>query len=292
MNFSLDQLQAFVTTVEQGSFKQAAIRLGKHATTISQQVAALEIDTGLTLFDRKVRKLELTDAGRDFYTSARPVLNEADHLNSRLSGMLAKLPGSFRLALGTTVRDRQLLRCAKHVAQAYPTIELHVLSGDPLEVLEQVRNRQADIGVITTLFQSYPGLSSVQLFNFELVMVASPIWVGDNTIKTEQEIRAFSQIVYQYVHQTESLHGHILANHYYQAQNLADLLDMVSLGLGWAIVPRYQVEELLGSGELQAFTLSGGKTVNWYSELVYRDDEQLNPAMQLFIDQALKLPDR
>ncbi len=292
MDFSLDQLSAFVTAVEEGSFKEAARKLRKHPTTVSQQVANLEIDIGLDLFERQVRKLNLTEAGRDLYLYAKPVMIEAGFLSQKVSGMLAELPSALRLGLGTTVRDRELLRCAQQVMEEFPTISLEVMSGDPIEVLDLVRDKKVDIGVIASLFRHYPGITATPLFAFELVSIGAPGWVGDAPVKSESQLRAFPQIVYRYVEVTESMHGHILSNRHYVVESLADLLDMVSLGLGWAIFPRYQVEDLLARGELLAFSTAGGRTGSWNSELVYRADGEINPAMQRFIEEATKLPDR
>ena len=292
MNFSLDQLLAFVTAVEEGSFKLAAVKLGKHATTVSQQVASLEIDTGLHLFDRQVRKLNLTEQGKDFYQHARPMLVEAGHLANKVQAMTSGEPGELRLALGSTIRDRQLLRCAAEVVKRYPRINLEVLSGDPLQVIQWLDEGRADLGVMTTLFDTYKNVTSVQLFNFELINVASPRWIKTGQPATEAMVRSFPQVVYRYVMESPQMHGHLVSNHHYLADSLDDLLDLVSLGLGWAIVPRFKVEELLEEGELVAFAIGEDRPVNWYAELVYRDNTTLNPAMQCFIDQVKRLPDR
>ncbi|PMK02158.1 LysR family transcriptional regulator [Vibrio sp. 10N.261.55.A7] len=292
MNFSLDQLTAFVMAVEHGSFKLAAVKLGKHATTVSQQVAALEIDIGLPLFDRKVRKLLLTEQGRNLYQYARSVLTEASRFSDKIDSLCANQPTDFRLAIGTTIRDRQLIRCAKAVVSAFPTINLQILSGDPHQIIEWVKKEEADMGVISTLFQHYPGLTAVPLFNFQLVQIAPPAWVGSDRMISEDKARILPQIVYQHISVSENLQGHILSNHHYTAQNLADLIEMVSLGLGWAIVPRYQVDNHLEQGDVVEFSSIGSKTVNWYAELLYRAETQLNPAMALFIKEALTLSDR
>ncbi|MCG9582377.1 LysR family transcriptional regulator [Vibrio tubiashii] len=292
MDFSLDQIVAFVTTVEQGSFKSAALKLGKHATTVSQQVAALEIDLGLQLFDRQVRKLYLTNEGKKCYESAKSVLVEAHHLQKTISGIVSDLPSSLRVALDDTVRDRQLIRCIKQVVEAYPTLDIAILHGDALSVPNMVKTGQADIGVSNSLFKAQQDLTTVQLFNYEIVAVGGPKWVGSNLVKTESELRLHPQIVMNYILQSESMHGHIISNRHYQTQSIADQMDMVSMGFGWAIVPKFQAQDLLDDGELVEFFIEGGKTVNWYAELLYRTEHEVNPAMRLFMENALKLTNR
>ncbi len=55
MSLSLEQLQAFVTTVETGSFSAAARHLGKAQSAISTAVSNLEIDLDNSLFVRSGR---------------------------------------------------------------------------------------------------------------------------------------------------------------------------------------------------------------------------------------------
>lgn len=53
MSLSLEQLQAFVATVETGSFSAAARYLGKAQSAISTAVSNLEIDLDNSLFVRR-----------------------------------------------------------------------------------------------------------------------------------------------------------------------------------------------------------------------------------------------
>ncbi|GLP96240.1 LysR family transcriptional regulator [Paraferrimonas sedimenticola] len=292
MNFSLDQLLAFVTSVEKGSYKQAAIALGKHATTVSQQVAALEIDSNLLLFERKVRKLELTQQGAELYQYAKPVLVEAGQLAMKVEALSAQEPGELKLAFGSTIRDRQLVRCAKEVLKRYPTIDLSIRSGDPLQILEWVADDQVHLGIITTLFGNYPGIDSVQMYNFELAYIGPPDWVKPDQKVDPAMLRALPQIVYRYVLQSPQMQGHMQSNHSIEVQSLEDLVDMVSLGLGWAIVPAYRVVDALEQQDVVAFQIQGANTVNWFCEAVFKSGQQLNPAAQAFMEQVQKLPDR
>ena len=63
MQVSIEQLEAFAAAAEQGSFSAAGRSLGKAQSAISTQVANLEIDLGVELFDRSGRSPVLTEAG-------------------------------------------------------------------------------------------------------------------------------------------------------------------------------------------------------------------------------------
>ena len=79
MNFSLEQLQAFVATVETGSFSAAGRRLGKAQSSVSAAVANLEIDLDNVLFTRNSRYPELTEEGKRLLAEAYLILERCEH---------------------------------------------------------------------------------------------------------------------------------------------------------------------------------------------------------------------
>lgn len=79
MSLSLEQLQAFVATVETGSFSAAARYLGKAQSAISTAVSNLEIDLDNSLFVRSGRYPVLTPAGERLLVEARVILERCEH---------------------------------------------------------------------------------------------------------------------------------------------------------------------------------------------------------------------
>ena len=78
MHYSPESLQAFAEAACLGSFSAAARKLGKSQSTISEAIARLEIDLGLTLFDRSSRQPQLTEAGHALLGRVEEVLMASD----------------------------------------------------------------------------------------------------------------------------------------------------------------------------------------------------------------------
>lgn len=75
-NFDLRSLQVFVVTADQGGMTQSAKVLRMTQSAVSQIIAGLETAVGVKLFDRSVRPIVLTSAGRILLERGRHILRE------------------------------------------------------------------------------------------------------------------------------------------------------------------------------------------------------------------------
>jgi len=75
-NFDLRSLQVFVVTADQGGMTQSAKVLRMTQSAVSQIIAGLETAVGVKLFDRSVRPIVLTSAGRILLEHGRHILRE------------------------------------------------------------------------------------------------------------------------------------------------------------------------------------------------------------------------
>ncbi|MEE1675556.1 LysR family transcriptional regulator [Agarivorans aestuarii] len=292
MSLSLEQLAAFVATAKTGSFKQAAEHLKKHSTTVGEQVSNLEIDLGLNLFDRQVRKLTLTAEGNTLLAYADAVLNETKHFQTKAESLQAKEPDVFRLAVDTTISSVDLARCYKTVSDAFPALEFNVKNGDPFQVLEWVRNGDAEVGVLTSNFMFHKDITQTRLFNFEVVNILATDYPSSGVLLPDQEVRNITQIGFEFIRDGQVSKQHLISNHIFYANNVNEIIKMVINGLGWARVPRFIAEPFIEQGLLKTFKIESNQHSEWFVEAIRRTNYYANPVIKLFLEEAKKLPHR
>ena len=90
------EMQAFVTVVDSGSFVGAAEALATSKAAISRYVSELEQRLGVRLLHRTTRKLSMTDEGMAFYARCTDLLQALEEAESELHTRTGQATGTLR----------------------------------------------------------------------------------------------------------------------------------------------------------------------------------------------------
>ncbi len=142
-------LEYFVAVVDAGGFSAAATRCGVAQPSLSQQIAKLEQELGVRLFDRLGRQVALTTAGEALLPRARSVL-EAMQLARTCVGDDAEA-GRGRLTVGAipTIAPMVLPRWIKRFLKEHPEAELHVREDLTEHLIADLRNAELDMAFMS-----------------------------------------------------------------------------------------------------------------------------------------------
>ena len=139
-----NHLRAFLATVEAGSLSAAARSLGLTQPTLGRQVAALEQELGILLFERVGRALALTAAGAELFESARAMGEAAGRLSIIASGQSQSIEGRVRITASDIVAAHVLPPILKRLHEAAPGIVVDVVAANDVRDLMR---READIAI-------------------------------------------------------------------------------------------------------------------------------------------------
>ncbi|WP_287983634.1 LysR family transcriptional regulator [Diaphorobacter sp.] len=139
-----NHLRAFLETAQRGSLSAGARHLGLTQSTLSRQVAALEQQLGVTLFERVGRSVLPTQAGLALLEHARTMGAAADALALAATGSSQAVDGVVSVSASDAVAALVLPRVIARIRAAAPGVVIEVISSN---ALSDLRRREADIAV-------------------------------------------------------------------------------------------------------------------------------------------------
>ncbi len=167
---NLNRLAYFVAVVEAGSFTRAAARLGITKAVVSQQVMRLEEELKTTLLVRTTRRVEPTEAGRQFYAHCSTILQDVGQAFAAVAESGAKPTGVLRVASANDFGTSVLAGIAADFSRSYPECQVELLLGD--ERIDLVA-RQIDLSIRVGWLED-SSLQARRIGTFEQILVASP----------------------------------------------------------------------------------------------------------------------
>jgi DNA-binding transcriptional LysR family regulator len=240
---NLQQLQTLAVVVETGSFSAAARRLQKAQSAVSSAIAELEIDLGVTLFDRSKRYPQLTSAGERVLQQALIINAQCQALNELATGLSDGEESSLTLAVDDEGQLPWLAPILAEFATAFPRLELRLLFPLLEDLTLLLRQGEADLAI------SYQPLSPptdierwpLQAIHFVLLVATThPLAVfaaeGQAGVSTEQLQQHRQLLVTDRQQGVEKQRGRLSADVWWLEGDIA-VLALLKQGLGWAWLP-------------------------------------------------------
>lgn len=108
---------------------RAAQKLLVSQPALSRQIADLEDELGVKLFNRRPRPLTLTSVGQYLFEQAKEILALTAKTKSNLQST-AIISGDLTIAAGESIAMQRIMNILSNIIQDYPTVKVHILSGD------------------------------------------------------------------------------------------------------------------------------------------------------------------
>lgn len=170
---NLSSLECFIRSAEGGSFAKAARSLSLTPAAVGKNIARLEANLGVRLFQRSTRSLALTEAGERFLQEIGPSLATIQAAMADLANAQGQPAGTLKVSVGTVFGRTYLVPLLGEFLQRYPAI-----SPD-----WHFDNRQVDLigqgfdAAIGGGFDLPPGVVARRLTAAHRVLVAAPAFL-------------------------------------------------------------------------------------------------------------------
>lgn len=264
------QLLAFKTIVETGGFTKAAHKLHLTQSALSHQIKSLETQLQSPVFARLGKRVALTQAGEVLLRYATPVLQQLTEAQQLIAAFHEPGHGRLRVSAASYSCYQILPHVLREFRTTHPHVELFVASEYTDKAVEGLLAGELDLGVFV-LPPHTEGLHVEPLCQDELVVIVAPEhpWAQRKHIRWSD---LATQVLITYYRASETFHllqrefhkRDITIRETMEVRHGAAVVEMVKVGLGVALIPRWVVRTEVAEGTLCALPLGrGGLKRHW-----------------------------
>ena len=165
-------MSIFHTVARVGSFTGAAAELDISQPAVSIQIKQLERSLQTTLLSRMRRGVVLTDTGEAVYGYTKRIFSLADEMRYAIQDIEGLTAGRLTIGSSSTPGECILPLVIGIFHSRYPMVEVSLAISNTQTVVDQILNRQLDLGMAGAPVDQ-AGLSSFLYANDEVVLVSS-----------------------------------------------------------------------------------------------------------------------
>lgn len=251
----LEAMNILVSVVETGSFTAAGKRLGVPLPTISRKLAELESHLNARLITRSTRRLDLTEAGKDYVAACRRILEEISDAERKAAGEYAAPKGELALTAPIVFGRLHLVPVIAAFLETYPDIGVRlVLSDRNAQLLDDHIDLAVRIGALRD-----SSMIATQVGAVRWVVCGSPKYFAAHGVpKKPTDLAALSCVTFDMIGRPASWSfgrgkgGKTIAVRSRFSVNTAEAaLDAAIAGAGITRVLSYQAAKAINEGVLQ-----------------------------------------
>lgn len=190
IKFDWNHAKAFLVTAEEGSFTAAANALKTTQPTLGRQVAALEEELGVVLFDRVAGRLKLTPTGMQLLEYVRHMAESAGHISRLADSQSTEVRGKVSVSASEVYCAHLLPPIVKTIRTKAPGITVDIIADNQPSDLTR---READIA-IRNFRPDQPELIARKLRDDQGCLYATPEYL--QSIANPQDSASFANAIF------------------------------------------------------------------------------------------------
>jgi LysR family transcriptional regulator, transcription activator of glutamate synthase operon len=160
----LRQLKYFVEVAKREHVSETAEVLHVAQSAISRQIANLEAELGVQLFERDGRNVRLTPVGRYFLPHAETVLRAVEHAKQQIDEYLDPEQGTIKIGFPSSLASHTMPMVISAFKERHPNVKFHLRQGSYRFLIEAVKKREIDLAFLGPVPTEEKGIKKEILF--------------------------------------------------------------------------------------------------------------------------------
>jgi DNA-binding transcriptional LysR family regulator len=168
----IHEIVVFLAAAKTENFSAAAQSLGLSQPAVTFQIRSLEEKLKVQLFERRGKRVVLTEMGRELLPIARELINAASSFEEAVALRLGTLKGRLQIGCGTGLAKYVLPQLIGAFHKRYPNVRISCEGMTRQIVEEKLASLEIHLGIVCTLSKTRE-LAYYPFFTDELVLIAA-----------------------------------------------------------------------------------------------------------------------
>lgn len=280
------QLKTFTAIASLGSFVKAADALGYAQSTITNHIQALENELEVRLFERLGHRITLTAQGKSLLPYAEQIVILTGAAKLAVNPDIPQ--GLLTIGTNESLGAYRLPALLQTYRKSYPEVELILKFANCDTVCDDIRNNKIDVGLIINhkarendlIVEVISGEEMLFLANSSHPLAQKEIVAPHNLAETclilTEPGCSYRLTLEKILKEFRTTPHSIL-----EASSIETIKQLVMLGLGITMLPRFTVEKELAEGRICSIGWDGPQP-DYAMQLIYHKDKWQSPALKAF----------
>ncbi|HIV69434.1 MAG TPA: LysR family transcriptional regulator [Candidatus Aquabacterium excrementipullorum] len=296
--FDSDNVQVFLTVLDQGSFSAAARALGRVPSAVSMTIAQLEAELDLVLFDRSGREPLPTAAAKALEPAARQLAHQLRMLQGQALSLHQGLERRLSLAITPELLASSWKAPLAVLADTFPSLEVEVLTAPQADALHMLHSGCVQLALVFERSAIDEKEGFQEIGSETLTAVISPSLLaklGRKPRLRPADLLNLRQVVVVGRDEEEVDPRLLLSRQVWRTDTPQTAMSLVQSGLVWGYLPRSLTASHLGPGGLTEIRFANmSNEVRLWADVVWIKERPLGLGAQRYIElmrQAHPRPD-